>query len=1135
MAFNEDVSFIEYNVVQPTQDFVTNFDTIGGTTDVVLITVDGVLTDIPESSYTAQQINHTTWRVTPEVPSDSVVRLYRVTDLDQMMYVFTAGAKFIARNMDSNFKQIRHAQQEVRDNFSKLKADIGFTNLEDTVRAVNAVYEASVVVKDSAQDAANAAASQATLAQDYAIEAEAYNLDAQQAAITATAVESNVYTALTEQQTEVLNALSNLSTAANKFYPTLADANADIANIQVGQPVTIGEAENGGLWYKATAEAISLTKSPYDPVEQAKADATTKANAAEANATAKVNTLNTNIQDNRKYAKTLIPNVNYFRNFDGALLNDNTFAYSDYVAVKAGDVIKVYVYARDNRPVVVWCDPTKTTFSRLDSISSSSTVEYKTEEVIVLADGFITVNSSNRTANDIYFYAYSDEKLFLRPESLNSPSGVQGYDQAQKMFKDIVENRKSLKTLIPNINYYRKSDGTLVNSNASAYSDYIAVKAGDAIELNTYVQFNNPVVVWCDPTKTTFSRLDAISSTSTATLTTSSVSVIQDGFITVNTQNRSASDNYFYAYYDEKLFLRPESLNAPSGVQGYDQAQKMFNDIAENRTKEVLPYSSPKLVWSLGNGTDLNNDSGNAFRHTQFIRVKAGDLIEASLIRMSNSTGGFLDIFVGNDRVNRSERVPVTNIDAVTRVGTLKKEIAQDGWVAFSTAYTGYDMSLVNITVYNKALYLPADRKTTEITVFGDSLSQGMGNAANLAIDVAPWTYKLNRNGVGGENIFDTSMRSGAVPLWIKGGFTIPASSSEYVNIDARWLFNEQHSIDVSGNPVVDARNNTSFASAVFATIDGKQVRLDKASSDSFGRAQWRVRFNATQTESYTVNDHKIVFADSASQKTGIGMMMMGTNGGMFDYGQNINDRAFTRKQLDEIIMLFQRNARLFEDQKLIVWGYHGVFTNAISDEYGVATTSRKYFRAACQKAFGEKFIDMYGYLVGKGLSDLKVELNSDEVSFIQTHDGVTSGSGGNSFLPLWSGDNTHPRAIVYQAMMNAAFDRMYKLGWIEDRLQIPLNFISDLVATPAASAISVGATTTATATYTNPANSSDIFEWTSSSPTVATVSNNSWVNNWTSSARKTTTITGVSAGTATITCKCRFGGATASFDITVA
>ena len=83
---------------------------------------------------------------------------------------------------------------------------------------------------------------------------------------------------------DVDTAFSNLSTNANKYYSTLAAANSDIANIALNQSVTIGEEANAGLWYKATAEATSLTKSPYDPLTQAKADATAKADAAEVNA-----------------------------------------------------------------------------------------------------------------------------------------------------------------------------------------------------------------------------------------------------------------------------------------------------------------------------------------------------------------------------------------------------------------------------------------------------------------------------------------------------------------------------------------------------------------------------------------------------------------------------------------------------------------------------------------------------------------------------------------------------------------------------------------------------------------------------------------------------------------------------------
>lgn len=66
------------------------------------------------------------------------------------------------------------------------------------------------------------------------------------------------------------SALSGLTNGSSKFYATLALANADIANIGIRDKVDIGEASNGGTWYKATEGAVSLTKSPYDPLIQAK-------------------------------------------------------------------------------------------------------------------------------------------------------------------------------------------------------------------------------------------------------------------------------------------------------------------------------------------------------------------------------------------------------------------------------------------------------------------------------------------------------------------------------------------------------------------------------------------------------------------------------------------------------------------------------------------------------------------------------------------------------------------------------------------------------------------------------------------------------------------------------------------------
>ena len=86
------------------------------------------------------------------------------------------------------------------------------------------------------------------------------------------------------EQAYVDNALSSFQNGAIKTYPTLAAANADIANIALNTKVSVLSAVDGGDYYKATAGATTLTKSAYDPLTQAKADATTKANAAEANA-----------------------------------------------------------------------------------------------------------------------------------------------------------------------------------------------------------------------------------------------------------------------------------------------------------------------------------------------------------------------------------------------------------------------------------------------------------------------------------------------------------------------------------------------------------------------------------------------------------------------------------------------------------------------------------------------------------------------------------------------------------------------------------------------------------------------------------------------------------------------------------
>lgn len=66
-------------------------------------------------------------------------------------------------------------------------------------------------------------------------------------------------------QTYVNNALASFQNGALKTYPTLAEANADIANIALNTKVEVLSASDGGSYYKASSGATTLTKSPYDP------------------------------------------------------------------------------------------------------------------------------------------------------------------------------------------------------------------------------------------------------------------------------------------------------------------------------------------------------------------------------------------------------------------------------------------------------------------------------------------------------------------------------------------------------------------------------------------------------------------------------------------------------------------------------------------------------------------------------------------------------------------------------------------------------------------------------------------------------------------------------------------------------
>lgn len=74
----------------------------------------------------------------------------------------------------------------------------------------------------------------------------------------------------------VIDALAAFQNGAVSVYLTLAEANSDIANIELNTKVSVLNTTEGGDYYKANADSTTLTKSPYDVLDLAKKDVAEK-------------------------------------------------------------------------------------------------------------------------------------------------------------------------------------------------------------------------------------------------------------------------------------------------------------------------------------------------------------------------------------------------------------------------------------------------------------------------------------------------------------------------------------------------------------------------------------------------------------------------------------------------------------------------------------------------------------------------------------------------------------------------------------------------------------------------------------------------------------------------------------------
>lgn len=231
--------------------------------------------------------------------------------------------------------------------------------------------------------------------------------------------------ALAEQTQTVNTALSQLSTLATKFYPTLAEANTDIANVEVNQPIQVGESGvNGGLWYKATAEATTLTKSPYDPLSQTKPFIDVLSNT------------------NQKQATT------FYYAPSGVITketNSDLFAVSIKVQPK-----QKYVFNTKTFGVVGSYYIADANGNVLQTLASAETLEQDYVVEIPTNGAMLYVNC---------LYSYADFKCYLLNNELSNLS-----------FTDLTAT---------NFQFYSNNDGIITNANSGFFSKTYDVVAGE--------------------------------------------------------------------------------------------------------------------------------------------------------------------------------------------------------------------------------------------------------------------------------------------------------------------------------------------------------------------------------------------------------------------------------------------------------------------------------------------------------------------------------------------------------------------------------------------------------------------------------------------------------------------------------
>lgn len=411
-------------------------------------------------------------------------------------------------------------------------------------------------------------------------------------------------------KTYVDTALVSFQNGAVKTYPTLAAANADIANIQLNSKVSVLSVTDGGDYYKASSSATNLTKSPYDALSLAKADASNKADTAKSEALMAANS-NTNSKINElknssiiSYDASAFTNTGYISDpATGTITNSGITRYTGLIEVRKGDVITVSNLKVRNQFSVALYD-TNQVFKSCGGLVGSDSQLSQTFKISIQQDGFIRIFNVNTNTAVSVIINRLNAVLYGVADLSNKKSLSLKRFYNDELFSELLKVGSNVFTQNQIANYL--TSGTTAQTGYAYYGNLL--KAGDLVKISARMDAGSVLAFFEDASIVKSQVIKT--GEGIGTLSEILFEAPSDGRLTINSYVDALNDHCLTFYKKEK----------PYGI-GEDRALS-HNDYMSNGKYNIDYFKQGFFVNTSG------TFGANALAFTsKTFKVKAGQVV----------------------------------------------------------------------------------------------------------------------------------------------------------------------------------------------------------------------------------------------------------------------------------------------------------------------------------------------------------------------------------------------------------------------------------------------------------------------------------------------------------------------------